>query len=308
MNKLNFFQKRDFGENVNFTFQFVKENFIHYFVNILILNIPIWILIGLGVYVMADNLTTVLNSLGSGGVFSVLGTLVMFFIFGVLFTTYSASVGYNYYLLYMQKGHKGFSLQELLAKAIGSMMKLLVANIVLFGISLGVFIIASFLFSLLGKFGVILMLPLSIVGIYYAIQLIFFQIIVIRDNKSAMEAIQKSFFLVKDNWWQTFGILIVFGVIGLIISWIVQSIMGIFATEVITPQDLLGGNFNMTIGTIIIYIITNIITSTLSGMFSTTAVFAQYGSLVEEKEGVHLKQNIDKFGTTPDNEKEEEDF
>ena len=136
----------------------------------------------------------------------------------------------------------------------------------------------------------------------------FFQIIVIKEDKPAIEAIQKSFFLVKDNWWQTFGILIVFGVIGFIISWIVQSIMGIFATEVITPQDLLGGNFNMTIGTIVIYIITNIITSTLTGMFSTTAVFAQYGSLVEEKEGVHLKQNIDKFGTTPDNEKEEEDF
>lgn len=308
MNKLNFFQKRDFGENVNFTFQFVKENFVHYFVNMLILNIPIWILVGLGVYTMADNFSGIMDSLRTGGVFSILGTLIGAFILGILFSTYASSVGYNYYLLYMQKGHKSFSLQELLAKAIGSMMKLLVANIVLFAITFGIMIITSPLIGLLGRFGVILMFPLFFVGIFYAIKLVFFQIIVIKEDKPAIEAIKKSFFLVKDNWWQTFGILIVFGVIGFIISWIVQSIMGIFATEVITPQDLLGGNFNMTIGTIVIYIITNIITSTLTGMFSTTAVFAQYGSLVEEKEGVHLKQNIDKFGTTPDNEKEEEDF
>ncbi|MCU0439927.1 MAG: glycerophosphoryl diester phosphodiesterase membrane domain-containing protein [Raineya sp.] len=306
MSKLNFFQKRDFGENVSFTFQFVKENFIHYFVNILILNIPIWILIGLGVYTFADKFS--IESLRFGGVSSLFGIMIGIFVLAILFGTYASSVGYNYYLLYMEKGHKRFNLQELFSRAIGSMMRLLVANIILFGIALGIMIVVSFLITLLGRFEVILMCLLSIVGVFYGIRLILFQIIVIRDNKPAIEAIQKSFFLIKDNWWQTFGILIVFIVIGFIISWIVQSIMGIFATEVITPQDLLGGNFNMTIGTIVIYIITNIITSTLSGMFSTTAVFAQYGSLVEEKEGVHLKQNINKFGTVPDNEKEEEDF
>lgn len=306
MNKLNFFQKRDFGENVNFTFQFVKENFIHYSVNMLILNVPIWIFVGLGVYTFADNFS--IESLRFGGLSSLFGTMIGIFVLAILFSTYASSVGYNYYLLYMEKGHKGFNLQELFSRSIGSIMRLLVANIVLFGIALGIIVVVSLLISLFGKFGTILMFPLSIVGIFYGIRLIFFQIIVIRDNKPAIEAIQRSFFLVKDNWWQTFGILIVFAVIGLIISWIVQSIMGIFATEVITPQDLLGGNFNMTIGTIIVYIITNIITSTLAGMFSTTAAFAQYGSLVEEKEGVHLKQNIDKFGTTSDTEKEEEDF
>jgi hypothetical protein len=308
MNNLNFFQRREFGDNVSFTFQFVKENFLHYFVNVLLLNIPIWVLVGGGLYLFADNFVSMFVALQGGGIGAIILPLLILFLFVLIWFAYSSSITYNYYVLHMEKGAKNFSLQDLFSASLASMIRLLVANLILGGIIFVILIVVGILIGALGKLGTILAIPLPIVLLMYAVRLAFFQIVVIREKKSAMEAITKSFFLVKDHWWETFGLIVVFGIIGYLISSIIDYIFGTFGANTFNYESILRGSFTPTMGGVIVYVVVSIITSSLTNMFSATAIFAQYGNLVEQKEGVGLKGKIDKLGKTTDNETDEEDF
>ncbi|MFN3317005.1 MAG: hypothetical protein ACK40K_09355, partial [Raineya sp.] len=201
MKQLNFFQRRELGEIVGFAFEFVKQNFFHYFVNILLLNVPIIILLVGGFWYLfkTQTIEELLYVFRFGGVSSLIGFLIAVFFFAFLWVSYASAITYNYYLLYIEKGAKKFSLQDLFAAAIGSMFRLLIANFVLGLILLVIFILFGALVGGLGQggFSVLLGLVLLVLGLYFGIKLTFFQIIVVREKLGAFEAIKRSFDLIK---------------------------------------------------------------------------------------------------------------
>lgn len=313
MNQINFFQRREFGEIVGVAFQFVKQNFIHYFVNMLLLNLPIIILlVGGGLYVFKNSsIEQVISGLRFGGVSTFLGFLLVMFVLALLWVSYASAITYNYYLLYIEKGAKKFSLQDLFAAALASIFRLLVANLV-FGLI--IFIVAIIFGALVGALGngglaVLLGMILLILGIYYGIKIVFFQLIIVREKLNIFQAIMRSFNIIKGNWWKTFGLFFVFGVINYLISNIVNTALGLFGVKIFDATTFMGREIpQVEITTIVVFAIAQVITSVLSNMFSQTALFAQYGNLLEEKEGVGLKSKVDLIGKNQDNENDEEDF
>lgn len=65
-------------------------------------------------------------------------------------------------------------------------------------------------------------------GIYFVVVLSLSIPIMIFQNSGVLDSINGAFTLIKDNWWETFGILIVVQILILIISFIVQLPVGIY--------------------------------------------------------------------------------
>ena len=326
MNQINFFQRREFGELVGVAFQFAKQNFLHYFINILLLNLPvIALLIGGAMYVFQDSSLEVLaSSIRFGGAAAVLGFILFFSAFVLLWVSYNSAITYNYYLLYIEKGAKKFSLQDLFSAAMGSMFSLLVANLILGAIVSASVVIIGMILGVLGRLGVLIGFVLLFFGINYAVRIAFYPLIIVREKLNVFAAITRSFSIINGHWWQTFGLFFVFGVIdfglffGLffvfgvinyLISNIINTILSIFGIKIFDATIFMGKEIPQ-IGTvtIVVFAIVQVITSVLSNMFSQTALFAQYGNLLEEKEGVGLKGKVEQIGKTTDNENDEEDF
>jgi len=313
MNQINFFQRRDFGELVGVAFQFVKQNLVHYFVNVLLLNLPLIVMFVAGaMYVIQTNtLEDLVSAVRFGGVEGILGFLLLLFLVFVVWASYGSAITYNYYLLYVKKGVRNFTLQELFSASIASMVRLFVANLI-FGTILLVSMILFFMF-LGGLFSdilrVLIVFALIFLGIYYGIRISFYPLIIVREKVNVFTAIKRSFDIVKGHWWQTFGLLVVFGIINYLISNIINTVLGFLGIRIFDPTVLVGGEIPQ-IGTIVIvaFVITQFVISVLSNMFSQTALFAQYGNLLEEKEGIGLKEKVEQIGKTSDNEKDEEDF
>lgn len=313
MNQINFFQRREFGELVGVTFQFVKQNFVHYFVNVLLLNLPLIVMFVAGaMYVIQTNtLEDMVSAVRFGGVEGVFSFVFLLFLAFIMWISYGNAITYNYYLLYVKKGAGKFSLQELFSASLSSTMPLLVANLIL-----GTILLASMVlfFMFLGRLfistlGVLMTFALIFLGIYYGVRISFYPLIIVREKVNIFTAIKRSLNIIKGHWWQTFGLLVVFGIINYLISNITNTVLGFLGIRIFDPTVLVGGEIPQ-IGTIaiVLFVITQFVISVLSNMFSQTALFAQYGNLLEEKEGIGLKEKVEQIGKTSDNEKDEEDF
>ncbi|GAB4131925.1 MAG: hypothetical protein OHK0045_24280 [Raineya sp.] len=312
MNQLNFFQRREFGEIVGFSFQFVKQNFFHYFVNILLLHVPlIVLLIGAGFYIFENfPIEQVISGLRFGGVAPIIGFLMAFFALVLFWLSYTSAVSYNYYLLYIEKGSKNFSLQDLFAAALASIWRLLIANFILGLMLFVIFVLFTVLVGVgQGVPAVLLAIALFAFGVYYSIKMAFFQLIVVREKLNVFEAIARSMKITEGSWWQTFGLFFVFGIISYLISNIVNTILGLFGLEILDVTTFVDREIpQIEAMSVVVFAIAQVVVSVFSNMFSQTGFFAQYGNLLEEKEGVGLKNKVEQIGKTQDNESEEEDF
>jgi hypothetical protein len=311
MNQINFFQRREFGELVGVTFQFVKQNFVHYFVNVLLLNLPLIVMFVAGaMYVIqANTLEDLVSAVRFGGVEGVFSFVFLLFLAFIMWISYGNAITYNYYLLYVKKGAGKFSLQELFSASLSSTVPLLVANLILGTILLASMILFFTLGLFLGILGVLTTFALIFLGIYYGVRISFYPLIIVREKVNIFTAIKRSLNIIKGHWWQTFGLLVVFGIINYLISNITNTLLGFLGIRIFDPTVLVGGEIPQ-IGTIaiVLFVITQVVISVLSNMFSQTALFAQYGNLLEEKEGIGLKEKVEQIGKTSDNEKDEEDF
>lgn len=311
MKQLNFFQKREFGEIVGFVFQFVRQNFVHYFVTMLLLNLPIvLLLIGGGVLLLQNNqLEQLISAFRFDNEGFILKVLLLLFGFVLVWASYISAITYNYYLLYIAKGGNNFSIQDLFTAALGSMFRLLTANLVLGLIIFFAMVIMLFLAGGLGGLAVLLILVMVVLAINYGVRIAFFQLLVVREKLDVFSAIRRSMNLIKGHWWQTFGLFVIFSIISYLINNIINTILKIFDMNLFDVTLLMEKELpELGIASIVVFAIVQVVTSVISNMFSQTAIFAQYGNLLGEKEGVELKDKVEQIGKTQDNDSEEEDF
>jgi hypothetical protein len=290
MNKLKLFQERNFSENISFTFQFVKENFIHFFVNTAILTIPLAMILGFISYALLK----IVDKINLLNIF--LYVNVPFYAWYI----FSVCILCNYYLLYDQYGARNFNLRKLLSTSLMSFGRLLIADGILIGI--------LFFANILAIFLPILTPLIYLASLFYGIKLTFFQIIVVREKKRFSDAINETFSISFGRWWEIFGVRFVVGFISILIFFATSYLLSF----VITIPDIFGGIRHASSDVVnngILNLISTVITFSLAihifNMLMETAIFGMYASFV----GENLKQNIDKLGKKLDNEKdEEEDF
>ncbi len=191
---VNFAKERDFGELIGAPFYFIIQEFKP-FANTLIRFAGPWVAIALlGMTLLSNSIYKAVDSNTEPA-----GTIVIY----VLFLGFFLMIGFlaavtathSYVSLYVRNGKGNFTIDE-----VGELVKRSVVKIFLAGILIYLMVVV----------GVLLF---YIPGIYLAIALSFFSIIIVYEDASVGRSISRSFEVVKGHWWQTFGVILVFSMI-----------------------------------------------------------------------------------------------
>ncbi len=146
---------------------------------------------------------------------------------------------------------------------------------------------ASILTSILAIIGVFFcILP----GIYLGIVFSLVIPIIVMENASFGYAFNKSFTLIRDNWWFVFGVLVVIG----IIVYIANRIAAVPLSLTTVSSGFLTNKSILVPVMIFFAILQNMLLITHS--LSSIAISLCYFDLVEQKEGTGLIGRIDNFG------------
>ncbi len=288
---------RDFGEIINDTFIFTRQNFkplLKYF------------FIFCGFFLVATAATSILtqinmvrtinnfnpNSFDNGtrpSPFYFMTPTYFLSLFFTLLEYIAITVTILCYMtLYKQKQNQAPELDEMWGYIKYYFLKIFGSAIVL-----TILIIVALMFCL-------------IPGIYlYPIMALVFPIMVV-ENTSFNYAFGHSFKLIKDNWWATFGVLVVVAIVLYVATMILVVPASLLSAGSLFLHFTRGSAMSVTA-----VIITTILakTATVFQILMIVASCLCYFSLTESKEGTGLIERINQFGTShPDTNATPEEY
>ena len=271
--KIEFQQYRDFGQILSATFEFLRENFKQLAKALIFLVGPFILLAG------------IFGGLYQKEMFSFVPTSTSLSQFGLTFGFYMLCIFltimmlintiYSYIIIYNGKDDDSIiEVDDVWITAKGNILKI-------FLLSIGYTIVSMLAF-------VLLIVP----GIYVSVALMIIYIVSINEDKGFFDSMSRSFYLVKNKWWFTFGLLIVLSLIQGFLGFLFQVPQ--YIAMFVIAFNSVDGNGTDSI-TEIILIVTTII-STLNFIFyaiSLVGIAFHYFSLVEQKEAKGLLDKID---------------
>ena len=235
-NKIEFRKVRDFGGLLNVTFDYIKKNFKVLFKSNLLISAPAILLAGvfMGIYQssmfsFASNMD--LEQIGIPFLLSMFFMIMSYLIITV--------VTYSHLLVYKQSQDGIFDIDT-----VWQMVKKNFFTILFTGIGYTFVVGFGFLF-------------LIIPGIYLSITLSLIFIVRLEEGLGFFDAVSRCIKLIKNNWWFTFGFLIVIAIIQGFLGYILYMPYFIVIFFIaFTGVDSDSGGLNR-----ILYIISSIITS-----------------------------------------------
>jgi hypothetical protein len=271
--KIEFQQYRDFGQILSATFEFLRENFKQLAKSLIFLVGPFILLTGIfgGLYqkdVFSFSSTT--TSLSKFGI-----SFGLYLLFSLLTVMVLINTIYSFILIYIRKEDESIiEVDEVWNQVKGNILKIVL-------ISIGYTII-----TLLAT--ILLIIP----GIYVSVALMIIYIVAINEDKGFFDAMSRCFFLIKNKWWFTFGLLIVLGLIQGFMGFLFQ-IPQYISMFFVAFNSIDGNGMNST--SEIIFIVTTIIASFnfLFYSISFVGIAFHYFSLVEQKEAKGLLNKIE---------------
>ncbi len=291
--KINFYEKRDFGEKINTTFAFLRQNFKPLGKSLLYIAGPLILLLGIytGLFPMDSIFSSPGGNIPGSFLLNVGGTLLLSTLVAVLVT----AIVYGYIKLYHQADdHPKISVSDVWEAVKRDYLKLLVATIV-------VSIVVTIGFILLFIPGIILGTALSLI----------FVILVI-EQRSLGDAFKRCFSLVSDNYLSTLGLIIVVIMLQMLIGFIFALPSGILAG--VSAYFVASGDASPQDSSVLyqlLFIIAQIISTLGSQLLSAITLVAiafQYANLVEKKEAAGLMQNINTIGESKPVDRDEETY
>ena len=276
---------RDFGQIINDSFTFLKQNFKPLFGSLLIIC---------GFFIVIGTVTSVFQYMGmmnlykgafpfNANSYEVPDYTITYFL-SLIFNAFVMimlqvcihMVTLCYISVYLQKGNVKPTFEEVWGYFKYYFFRVLGSGIVI---------------TILIVVGLILCI---IPGIYVANVFYLIIPIIIIENASFGYAFNKSFRLIKNNWWFVFGVIFLTS----LIVGVASSIANIPIT-VITIGAKFFSNKSFTLPLLIIFsALRNIMM--LAYTLSAVAVALCYFNLSEEKEGLGLLGRIENFGKTPE--------
>ncbi|MEO8232210.1 MAG: hypothetical protein ABI638_07995 [Ignavibacteriota bacterium] len=271
--KIEFQQYRDFGQVLSATFEFLRENFKPLGKALIFLVGPFILLCGIfcGLY-QKDifSFTPTSTSLSQFGI-----SFGVYVLFSFLTLMMLVNTIYSYIIIYLKSEDE--SMIEV--DDVWNVVKKNVLKIILLSIGYTIITILAF---------ILVIIP----GIYVSITLMMIYIVAINEDKGFFDAMSRCFYLIKNKWWFTFGLLIVLSLIQGFMSFLFQ-IPQYIAMFFVAFNSFDGSGMNST--TEIIFIVTTIISS-FSFLFysiSFVGIAFHYFSLVEQKEAKGLLNKIE---------------
>ena len=281
LSPLEFKKRRDFGQVINDTFTFMRQNFKP-LIKIYFLFCGLFVLASMTAMLLQQyKMVSVVNSIGrtyasGNGLSSVYGIEYFLSIFLTIISYTSMTVAiHSYIAIYVQKGNAVPTTDEVWGYFKYYFFRVFWSSIVL-SLLLGV----GMLFCLVPFFWLF-----PYVCMVYPIMII--------ENGKLGYAFNRSFALVKDNFWVTFGTIVIVWIIVyacmsmVILPTSIFNMVGMFSHK--SPQMSLTLSMITTVLQSLcqVFFIVPIITITLS-----------YFSLVEQKESLGLMERITQFGNT----------
>ena len=291
--QLEFYKKRQFGEKVNATFVFIRENAWPYLKVQLMIVGPILLLVsilmndaamGLG-FNFAEGITA--NDII--GMMEIYGLMLLT---SLVTTTVIPAVTYGYMMAYQEHAPKDITVAAVISGFASRFFNILGMNILTYIVVL----IASVFF----------IFP----GIYVAIVLSLCSSIIVFESSNPIDAFGRAFKLISGKWWSTFGLLVVMGIIGYIINFFFGLprgiVMGIDAFTSFQENGDIDGlelvsNSNRALN--IVFSLFETFGSILLYALVYIAMAFQYFNLVERRESRGLVAKIEQM----DNDGVEED-
>ncbi len=272
-------KKRDFGDVLNAAFAFIRQEYKGLGRMLLLYaGIPVLVqAILIAVYsdtTLADLLKTISNPQASQDVVQPMPVKALVFnLFNIIVQIFLSGLVYCYIVLYAKKGAGNVDIKEVWHKFT-----------TFFGALLGYNILTGLVFGL----G---LLALIIPGIYIMIPLSLILIVKVAEDQDYGSSFTRCFYLVKDRWWQTFGLLLIAGIIMMLLSGVASIPAGIVAGA----QGILKPEVStMTLPFMIAAIVSTFGTALVTPLPSIVLAF-QYYSLVEHKDNTSLLSKIDKI-------------
>lgn len=273
-----FQQQRNFGEILNAAFSFISQEF-KVFIKSLFYFCGPFILIG--TFFISLNQYSVFSDDFFRGQDIVSNYKFLYFLGGYFFLFLGMimiiNTVFSYIKVYNLLGHNNFALEDVFNEVKANFLKVLLTNFILI-----------FLFILLGIISAIfLFIPL----IYLMTSSILIYPIQIFDNSNFSESMRRSFYLVKQRWWFTFGLIIITSLIINFISGVVS--VPITSLAGIITYSLGVGEENQLISIImVVYYSLAIISYYILTSVIFIVVAFQYFNLIEEKEHPTLYKRI----------------
>ncbi len=304
--KINLNQKRDFSEVINATFTFIKQEFKSLGkVIILYAGLPILASSIAGGYYSSSQLTQAIQILQNPSLQPVQSInflfLLLFFFLTFLAYMFISGLSASYLTLYSQKDSSEFSHNDVWQYFYTRIIPLFFLNIVNFLILLGLALISLIVIVLLATFAafsvvvnafIVFFAIISLFIIFYiSVPLSFSYIPVIDENKGVIEAIKRAFYLIKNNWWISFGILIIV----MIIVFLVGSLFALPTTLLTFFKTYLAYAGEGDGGQSVVYILLNFLGNIAQYLIFPIVYIAlgiQFYNLKEKKENPELFQKI----------------
>jgi hypothetical protein len=269
MEKIDLYEKRNFGENFNLTFIFLKQNY-GAMCKMLCYFIPLFLLVA---YFVKNELGSLYADLM--GVYSPL-TNSMESLLGTLLSYVSLFIINVFTICYVVEYVESEDV-KVSPSAVWNRLKNniapLVVSAILYGMAVGLGVMLCF-----------------VPGIIIAVYWMFFSYAYVAHEPGITDCLTSSYYLVKESWWVTFGYVIVFG----LISFLLQQI---FALP--SYMYFVGEMLDIPFFTGELYLFVTSCISQLGILFITPLAYVAYGvmyySLRTDVYGIDVDAAIDKL-------------
>lgn len=296
LQRIEFQKYRDFGQIISATFEFIRNNFGPLLKSIIFMVGPFIFLTGIFLSFYNRSVFTFTRIFNYSDVIPqiLLSGLSAFFTVQMLIT-----VVYSYVLIYLRRQDDSvIQIEEVWQEVKSNILRVLGVTLSITLMFLILFVIIFIPIALIVDirnnpfailpFMLLLMFPL----IYLAIKLTLVLFVSLNEKTGVIESIKRSFYLIKNKWWFTFGLIIVLsfiqGFMGMVFQ-IPQWIMSF----VIAFNSFDGTGVSDTTNTIMI--ITTVIAAFNYIFYSISliAIAFHYFSLIEQKEAKGLFEKIE---------------
>ena len=223
--EIQFRKKREIGDIFTDSFEFVRQEYKLISKLVAVYVLPFMVLYGIVQVYLQKNIISKIDYTDTEALLANFGPLYLniflFSLFGLFVQSLLIATYYSYIEVYVKKGKGNFDLAEITPQLFEN-------GLLAIGASLVIFIIVIF-----GLFMCI------IPGIYFANTFSIAFIILIFEKKGMGNALMRSVYLVKTDWWNTFLI----NIVGLIMIWTVSLIMSIptmitgFSVNIFSPAQ-----------------------------------------------------------------------
>jgi hypothetical protein len=276
--KLQLEKNRDFGELFNDTFLFIKYNFKNLLMGMIYFVIPFALLqgIALGMY-QYEALSTISGQSLNPFMGEAVNSLLITYLFTLITYSFSMAFVFQYIKLYKSAEDNDIELKQVWKSMLGIVPKIFLSIIVV---------------ALLSGIGFIFLI---IPGIYLMICFSLVIPIIIFQGDSLGEAMKSCFSLIKNNWWQTFGFLLILGMIAGALQFVFQLPTTIYqgmAAFHMGQNEPSSVNQSLSI----LFSIIQAMGASLMQVIPFVGIGILYFSLVEQKQNPALLKELESVG------------